>query len=225
MQGLSLVLGEGALKDGEERDQPMEEDSVDAELLSGYQWLLQDLPKLPLFESVRGMTSTALQQVRTQQWRPCGHLKQLAEFMISYLSLKAIHMETDPQMISAYLIYLSQHAPVEEQASHNDLALVILLFLALSCVLCWRKSHLQSSPLPPPQDVARLIVERSTIMNSLFSKHLCRPESDAVLSALLNIFSAYIKRMRKTKEGEDLYSWVSTKPIWINLCLNVVQTG
>ncbi|XP_029692684.1 integrator complex subunit 1 isoform X1 [Takifugu rubripes] len=153
VKGLSLVLGEGALKDGEERDQPMEEDSVDAELLSGYQWLLQDLPKLPLFESVRGMTSTALQQ--------------------------AIHMETDPQMISAYLIYLSQHAPVEEQASHNDLAL----------------------------DVARLIVERSTIMNSLFSKHLCRPESDAVLSALLTIFSAYIKRMRKTKEGEDLYSW------------------
>lgn len=39
--------------------------------------------------------------------------------------LKAIHMETDPQTISAYLIYLSQHAPVEEQASHNDLALVI----------------------------------------------------------------------------------------------------
>ncbi|XP_075894687.1 integrator complex subunit 1 isoform X2 [Nelusetta ayraudi] len=152
-KGLALVLSEGGLKDGEERDQLMEEDSTDAELLSGYQWLLQDLPKLPLFESVRGMTSTALQQ--------------------------AIHMETDPQMISAYLIYLSQHAPVEEQASHNDLAL----------------------------DVARLIVERSTIMNSLFAKHSCRPESDAVLCALLNIFSAYIKRMRKTKEGEDLYSW------------------
>lgn len=40
-------------------------------------------------------------------------------------------METDPQTISAYLIYLSQHAPVEEQASHNDLALV---GLAASCV-------------------------------------------------------------------------------------------
>uniref|UniRef100_A0A7N5ZTP9 Integrator complex subunit 1 n=1 Tax=Anabas testudineus TaxID=64144 RepID=A0A7N5ZTP9_ANATE len=153
MKGLSLVLSEGGLKDGEERDQPMEEDSADAELLPGYQWLLQDLPKLPLFDSVRGMTSTALQQ--------------------------AIHVETDPQTISAYLIYLSQHAPVEEQASHNDLAL----------------------------DVARLIVERSTIMNNLFSKHSCRPESDAVLSAFLIIFSAYIKRMRKTKEGEDLYSW------------------
>ncbi|XP_077474311.1 integrator complex subunit 1 isoform X2 [Stigmatopora argus] len=153
MKGLALVLTEGGLKDGEERDQPMEEDSTDAELLPGYQWLLQDLPKLPMFDSVRGMTSTALQQ--------------------------AIHMETDPQTISAYLIYLSQFAPVEEQASHNDLAL----------------------------DVARLIVERSTIMNNLFSKHSCRPESEAVLGAFLSIFSAYIRRMRKTKDGEDLYSW------------------
>ncbi|KAJ3581991.1 hypothetical protein NHX12_016009 [Muraenolepis orangiensis] len=134
MKGLSLVLGEGGLRDGEERDQPMEEDSADAELLPEYQWLLQDLPKLPLFDSVRGMTSTALQQ--------------------------AIHMETDPQTISSYLIYLSQHAPVEEQAAHNDLAL-----------------------------------------------HSCRPEADAVLSAFLIIFSSYIRRMRKTKEGEDLYSW------------------
>lgn len=66
VEGLALVLSEGGLKDGEERDQLMEEDSRDAELLSGYQWLLQDLPKLPLFESVRGMTSTALQQVRSR---------------------------------------------------------------------------------------------------------------------------------------------------------------
>ncbi|KAL1278477.1 hypothetical protein QQF64_025150 [Cirrhinus molitorella] len=153
IKGLSLVLTEGALKDGEERDHLMEEDSRDAELLPGYQWLLQDLPKLPLFDSVRGLTSSALQQ--------------------------AIHVETDPQTISAYLIYLSQHAPVEEQSHHNDLAL----------------------------DVARLIVERTTIMNCLFSKHSCRPESDAVLSALISIFSTYIRRMRKTKEGEDLYSW------------------
>ncbi|XP_041085544.1 integrator complex subunit 1-like isoform X1 [Polyodon spathula] len=153
MKGLSLVLTEGGLRDGEERDQPMEEDSGDAELLPGYQWLLQDLPKLPLFDSVRGMTSVALQQ--------------------------AIHMETDPQTISAYLIYLSQYAPVEEQGRHNDLAL----------------------------DVARLIVERSTIMSHLFSKHSYRPESEAVLSALVSVFSKYIRRMRKTKDGEDLYSW------------------
>lgn len=57
------MLTEGGLRDGEERDQLMEEDSRDAELLPGYQWLLQDLPKLPLFDSVRGLTSSALQQV------------------------------------------------------------------------------------------------------------------------------------------------------------------
>lgn len=129
-------------------------------------------------------------------------------------------METDPQMISAYLIYLSQHAPVEEQASHNDLALVkmendimkiiiilIIIFIISLYLFFWERWFILYCPL---QDVARLIVERSTIMNSLFAKHSCRPESDAVLCALLNIFSAYIKRMRKTKEGEDLYSWVST---------------
>lgn len=33
-------------------------------------------------------------------------------------------METDPQTISAYLVYLSQHTPVEEQSQHSDLALV-----------------------------------------------------------------------------------------------------
>ncbi|XP_025938874.1 integrator complex subunit 1 isoform X2 [Apteryx mantelli] len=153
MKGLSLVLSEGGLRDGEEKDHPMEEDSGDSELLQGYQWLLRDLPRLPLFDSVRATTALALQQ--------------------------AIHMETDPQTISAYLVYLSQHAPVEEQGQHNDLALY----------------------------VARLIVERSTIMSHLFSKLSYCAESDAVLVALLSIFSRYIKRMRQSKEGEEVYSW------------------
>ncbi|XP_029433335.1 integrator complex subunit 1 [Rhinatrema bivittatum] len=153
MKGLSMVLSEGALRDGEEREHPMEEDSEDSELLQGYQWLLRDLPRLPLFDSVTGTTAVALQQ--------------------------AIHMETDPQTISAYLVYLSQHAPVEDQGQHNDLAL----------------------------DVARLTVERSTIMTHLFSKLSYCSESDAVLVALLSIFSRYVKRMRKSKEGEEVYSW------------------
>jgi len=61
----------------------------------------------------------------------------------------------------------------------------------------------------PLQDVARLIVERSTIMSHLFSKLSYCAESDAVLVALLSIFSHYIKRMRQSKEGEEVYSWVS----------------
>ncbi|XP_069342753.1 integrator complex subunit 1 isoform X3 [Eulemur rufifrons] len=153
MKGLSLVLSEGSLRDGEEREHPMEEDSGDADLLQGYQWLLRDLPRLPLFDSVRSTTALALQQ--------------------------AIHMETDPQTISAYLVYLSQHTPVEEQGQHSDLAL----------------------------DVARLVVERSTIMSHLFSKLSSSAASDAVLSALLSIFSRYVRRMRQSKEGEEVYSW------------------
>nr|XP_026261451.1 integrator complex subunit 1 isoform X1 [Urocitellus parryii] len=153
MKGLSLVLSEGGLRDKEEKDPPMEEDSGEVDALQGYQWLLRDLPRLPLFDSVRTTTALALQQ--------------------------AIHMETDPQTISAYLIYLSQHTPVEEQGPHSDLAL----------------------------DVARLVVERSTIMAHLFSKLSCSAASDAVLGALLSVFSRYVRRMRKSKEGEEVYSW------------------
>ncbi|KAK2501810.1 hypothetical protein MC885_012622 [Smutsia gigantea] len=152
MKGLSLVLSEGSLRDGD-KEPPMEEDSGDAETLQGYQWLLRDLPRLPLFDSVRATTALALQQ--------------------------AIHVETDPQTISAYLVHLSQHTPVEEQGQHSDLAL----------------------------DVARLIVERSTIMSHLFSKRSCSAESGAVLVALLSIFSRYVRRMRQSKEGDEVYSW------------------
>lgn len=63
-QGLSLVLSEGSLRDGEEKEPAAEEDSGDAETLQSYQWLLRDLPRLPLFDSVRATTALALQQVR-----------------------------------------------------------------------------------------------------------------------------------------------------------------
>lgn len=56
--------------------------------------------------------------------------------------------------------------------------------------------------------MARLVVERSTIMAHLFSKPSCSTASDAVLSALLSVFSCYVRRMRKSKEGEEVYSWV-----------------
>lgn len=60
-----------------------------------------------------------------------------------------------------------------------------------------------------PQDVARLIVERSTIMAHLFSKRTCSSTADTVLAALLSIFSRHVRRMRKSKDGEEVYSWVS----------------
>lgn len=45
-------------------------------------------------------------------------------------------------------------------------------------------------------------------MSHLFSKRSCSAESDAVLAALLSIFSRYVRRMRKSKDGEEVYSWV-----------------
>lgn len=67
--------------------------------------------------------------------------------------------------------------------------------------------------LVPTQDVARLVVERSTIMAHLFSKPSCSTASDAVLSALLSVFSRYVRRMRKSKEGEEVYSWVRAERV------------
>lgn len=140
LQGLSLVLSEGSLRDGEEKEPPLEEDSGDADALQGYQWLLRDLPRLPLFESVRSTTALALQQVRAgarHRWagpsygagqgagpRARAGAIPAASTCSHGPPLQAIHMETDPQTISAYLVYLSQHTPVEEQGQHSDLALV-----------------------------------------------------------------------------------------------------
>ena len=64
------MLSEGSLRDGEEKEPPLEEDSGDADALQGYQWLLRDLPRLPLFESVRSTTALALQQVRAPRAVP-----------------------------------------------------------------------------------------------------------------------------------------------------------
>lgn len=72
LQGLSLVLSEGGLRDKEEKELPMEEDVGEADALQGYQWLLRDLPRLPLFDSVRTTTALALQQV----WNWLGQFRE-----------------------------------------------------------------------------------------------------------------------------------------------------
>lgn len=84
---------------------------------------------------------------------------------VSCLSVpvKAIHMETDPQMISAYLIYLSQHAPVEEQASHNDLALVIKEYCFFLNQFCSKWSRADIKPHPQSPSAGRCPAYRRTL--------------------------------------------------------------
>lgn len=92
VQGLSLVLSEGGMRDGEEKDHPMEEDSGDSELLQGYQWLLRDLPRLPLFDSVRATTALALQQVggSNSKWVSARSFSTSAETDLNKLDLPVI---------------------------------------------------------------------------------------------------------------------------------------
>lgn len=89
LQGLSLVLSEGGLRDKEEKEPPMEEDVGETDALQGYQWLLRDLPRLPLFDSVRTSTALALQQVRngqSQSWRE-GAVARSARIRLRHLHL------------------------------------------------------------------------------------------------------------------------------------------
>lgn len=119
------MLSEGSLRDGEDKDPPLEEDSGDSDTLQGYQWLLRDLPRLPLFDSVKTSTALALQQVGAPGGGAGGGSGDPALTLAhGPPAPQAIHMETDPQTISAYLVYLSQHTPAEEQGQHSDLALV-----------------------------------------------------------------------------------------------------
>ncbi|XP_061404832.1 integrator complex subunit 1 [Lethenteron reissneri] len=164
IKGLAIVLGTETERSsvGEDADvtPASGEDSRGSDaglpaqllLLPAFRWLLRDLPQLPLFRSVNAMTLHALMQ--------------------------AIHVETDPDAVSAYLLYLSQHLPLDDQQMHNSLML----------------------------DVSHLIVERTTIVNHLFFERTRSTQAESVLSALLFVFSTYMRCVVRTKE-EETYSW------------------
>ena len=83
-----------------EDDEVMEVDDVQrsllcASLLASHKWLLKSMPSLPHFSAVRGAATAALRG--------------------------ACQVETDPRALSAYVVFLSLHAPASEL---NDLAVV-----------------------------------------------------------------------------------------------------
>ncbi|XP_066292608.1 integrator complex subunit 1-like [Branchiostoma lanceolatum] len=126
--------------------------------LKGFHWLLVELPKLPHFNIVLATTVYALRQ--------------------------ACQTETDPMAVSAYMLFLSQHAPpvVSDMA---DLAL----------------------------DMATVIVERPTIIAHLMPRGVGgrdgglggREEADIAFCALLAIYIQYFKMVLQPK-GEPAWS-------------------
>ncbi|XP_078609542.1 integrator complex subunit 1-like isoform X2 [Branchiostoma floridae x Branchiostoma japonicum] len=121
------------------------------EELRGFHWLLVELPKLPHFDIVLATTVYALRQ--------------------------ACQTETDPMAVSAYMLFLSQHAPpvVSDMA---DLAL----------------------------DMATVIVERPTIIAHLMPRGAgSRDETDIAFCALLAIYIQYFKMVLQP-QGEPAWS-------------------
>ncbi|XP_078691976.1 integrator complex subunit 1-like [Branchiostoma floridae x Branchiostoma belcheri] len=119
--------------------------------LKGFHWLLVELPKLPHFGIVLATTVYALRQ--------------------------ACQTETDPMAVSAYMLFLSQHAPpvVSDMA---DLAL----------------------------DMATVIVERPTIISHLMPRGVGgRDEADIAFCALLAIYIQYFKMVLQP-QGEPAWS-------------------
>ncbi|CAH1273051.1 INTS1 [Branchiostoma lanceolatum] len=126
--------------------------------LKGFHWLLVELPKLPHFNIVLATTVYALRQ--------------------------ACQTETDPMAVSAYMLFLSQHAPpvVSDMA---DLAL----------------------------DMATVIVERPTIIAHLMPRGVGgrdgglggREEADIAFCALLAIYIQYFKMVLQP-QGEPAWS-------------------
>ncbi|KAB0403447.1 hypothetical protein E2I00_001896, partial [Balaenoptera physalus] len=175
----------------------------------GYQWLLRDLPRLPLFDSESGAGAGACIPPRAGEALGAEHVP-----VFYFVLLFSGRLCSD---LATPLAGLCVWGPSVRHRPAARCRGVVVVQSGRGVGAAFRgdgavgQARLEEGPAPSdavlPQDVARLIVERSTIMSHLFSKRSCSAESDAVLAALLSIFSRYVQRMRKSKEGEEVYSW------------------
>lgn len=157
IKGLSLVMSTSHMA-------PADVDSIKIEepeeqflrLLPQHKWLLVYLPSLPLFDSLRSQACFAIR--------------------------KACRVETDPSLVSAYVIFLDRHVKDANLQNMDDLAL----------------------------EVTQLIVERTTVMNHIVPPHGHRPElADRTLTAVLSLYTKYL---RKAKEPDrEAYDWSNTQ--------------
>ncbi|XP_072168172.1 integrator complex subunit 1-like [Diadema setosum] len=106
-KGLSLVLTPTSVEDVMEVEEPGESQC----LIPSHKWLLQDMPAIPNFECVKSQATAALRQ--------------------------ACQIDTDPLAISAYIIFLSQHAlPADLNDLAQDIAqLIVERPTMLTCIL------------------------------------------------------------------------------------------
>ncbi|XP_030834653.1 integrator complex subunit 1-like [Strongylocentrotus purpuratus] len=106
-KGLAMVLSPRLGEDAMEVEEPSDSDSP----LSSHKWLLQDVPAIPNFETVKSQATTALRS--------------------------ACQIDTDPRAVSAYIIFLSHHVlPADLNELAQDLAqLIVERPTMLTCIL------------------------------------------------------------------------------------------
>lgn len=157
IKGLSLVVSTSHMAPADVESIKIEEPEEQfLRLLPQHKWLLVYLPSLPLFDSLRSQACYAIR--------------------------KACHVETDPTLVSAYVIFLDRHVKDVNLQNMDDLAL----------------------------EVTQLIVERTTVMNHIVPPHGNRPElADKTLTAVLSLYTKYL---RKAKEPDkEAYDWSNTQ--------------
>uniref|UniRef100_UPI00358F4073 integrator complex subunit 1 n=1 Tax=Myxine glutinosa TaxID=7769 RepID=UPI00358F4073 len=158
LQGLSMVLTPAKTvgSDGDEAsNESSEELSLGTKLLPTFRWLLHDLPHLPVFRHVRGMTILALQQ--------------------------AIHVEMSTKAITAYLLFLAQHAQPGDQNVVGNLIL----------------------------DVSHMVAQRMSIMQHLYESDAVG-ELRPLLTALLGLFANYMRSIICSQD-EESYPWTESQ--------------
>ncbi|XP_055874632.1 integrator complex subunit 1 isoform X1 [Biomphalaria glabrata] len=136
-----------------------EDESMDVDIQqnSDNDWLLVHMTSLPLFDEVKESLCLALR--------------------------KACQVETDPERINSYILFLSQYALEEPQQTWNDLVL----------------------------DVAQVLVERTSILNHILPDMVASPSEQhcQTLNAFIRLFLVYMRYARK--EDKDTFSWSNTQ--------------
>ncbi|XP_076072548.1 integrator complex subunit 1-like isoform X1 [Mytilus galloprovincialis] len=137
---------------------PMEEMiDIDYTNQSKHSWLLTDLPQIPVFTQVKEQICVAIRQ--------------------------ACQIETDPSLISSYIIFLSTQS--QDQTLHQLDDVVV--------------------------DMAQLIVERNTIINHILPEEGRdnSAETHQTLKSLISLYNNYLKKA--TEPQKEGYSWSNTQ--------------
>ncbi|RUS89929.1 hypothetical protein EGW08_002281 [Elysia chlorotica] len=160
VKGLSLVVAPISSTDGMDGDESIDVD-LDVKTPDAEEWLLQHVTSLPLFLGIIEALCSAL--------------------------LQACQVETDPNRVRSYIMFLAQYGLETTQPTLNELV----------------------------QVMAQLLVERASVTNHILPDISTLPKDKttserATQEALAKIFVAFM-RIARNEEEDDTFSWSNTQ--------------